>query len=325
MVSRALLRTLLCALFVGALHGPVLAQQKEKKNTRMVVKYVGHQDDGKFRHMGKPVMLLGVEPLEGGRTIELVVPNRDMNRNEFDPLPRVAEVVRDSKRGDTLKIEIDDSKPKPYVREAERYKLKPGEQNPKSYVFESNYPAKEGRTSYTAVVLSRYDEPRTVAVAQKRDKDGNMVTDPEITSLLETLKTGEVVEAEIKEGGKNGILTGLERYAIPQNGKFVKLSEAEVEGQKAPAVELVSDGKDVTALVPGKLQGKRWTSDAKVLSAVKKLKPDTEVVYRAREGDGKLWLKEIEPAPKEKESRAAREPAAKQESGEERRGRRADK
>jgi len=325
MVSRALLRTLLCALFVGTMHRPVLAQQKEKKHTRMVVKYVGHQDDGKFRHMGKPVMLLGVEPLEGGRTIELVVPNRDMNKDEFDPLPRVAEAVRDCKRGDTLKIEIDDSKPKPYIREAERYKLKPGEQNPRSYVFESNYPAKEGRTSYTAVVLSRFDEPRTVAVAQKRDKDGNMVADPEITSLLETLKTGEVVEAEIKDGGKNGILTSLERYAVPQNGKFVKLSEQEVEGQKAPAVELVSDGKDVTVLVPGKLQGKRWTSEPKVLAAVKKLKPDTEVVYRSRESDGKLWLKDIEPAPKEKESKAAKEPVVKQETAEDRRGKRGEK
>lgn len=308
MVLRALwLRALICAFLVGGVAPIVHAQPKEKKNTRMVVKYVGHQDDGKHRHMGKPVMLLGVEPLEGGRPIELVVPNRDMNKDEFDPLPRVAEAVRDCKRGDTLKIEIDDSKPKPYVREAEKYKLKPGEQDPRNYVFESNYPAKDGRTNYTAVVLSRYDEPRTVAVAQKRDKDGNMASDPAILSLLEQLKAGEIVEADIRDGGRTATLTSLERYAPPQNGKFVKLTEQEVDGQKATAVELTSEGKPVTVVVPGKLQGKRWVGDPKLTSAVKKLKADADVVYRAREADGKLWLKDIEPAPKQEKAEPAEE------------------
>jgi hypothetical protein len=329
MVLRAFwLRAIVCTFLVGGVVPPVLAQPKEKKPTRMVVRYVGHTDDGKHRHLGKPVMLVGVEPLEGGRTIELVVPNRDMNKDEFDPLPRVAEAIRECKRGDTLKIELDDSKPKPYVRDAERYKLKPGENDPKGYVFENSYPMKEGRTSYTAVVLSRFDEPRTVAVQQRRDKEGDMVSDAEILAVLERLKTGDVVEAEIREGGKTAVLTGLERYAPPQTGKFVKLAEQEIEGQKAAAVELSSDGKTVTAVVPGKLQGKRWVSDPKLLAAAKKLKPDAEVVYRAREGDGKVWLKEIEPAPKQKseEASAARGGRESRDGNDERRGgRKADK
>jgi hypothetical protein len=344
MPSRALwLRALIGAFVLGGLLGPAMAQ--EKKRTRMVVKYLGHQDDGKHRYQGKPVMLLGVEPLEGGRPVELVVPNKDMNGDKYDPIPQVAETVRDLKRGDIIKIELDDAKPRPYVREAKRYKLKPGESDPRTYVFENTFRKEEGRSTYTAVVLSRFDEPITVAVQQKRDKEGDMSSDVAILELLQKLKTDELVEAEIKEGGRTPVLTSLERYAPPQNGKFVKLAEQDVEGQKAPAVELEREGKPVTALVAGKMQGKRWVADAKVLAAAKKLKPDAEVVFRARDDDGRLWLKEIEPAkaqadgaapaPRATASRehggrdgAARDGEArggKEKESDNRRGRRADK
>jgi hypothetical protein len=249
-------------------------------------------------------MLLAVESLDG-RAAELIVPNRDMNKSDrIDPLPRVLDVVRALKKGDVIRIELDDSKPRPYVVDAKPYKLKPGETDPKAYVFENSFRKEEWRSTYTAVVLSRFDEHTTYAVQQKRDKDGDMSSDPAIIGLLPKLKTGDVVEAEVKPGGPTPVLTNLERYAMPQNGKFVKVTEQDVDGQKAPAVELERDGKAVTAVVAGRLQGKRWVPDPKVLAAAKKLKPDAEVVFRARDDDGKLWLKEIEPAPKAAEESA---------------------
>ncbi len=59
----------------------------------------------------------------------------------------------------------------------------------------------------------------------------------------------------------------------------------------------------MTAVVGGELKNKKWISDAKVLAAAKRLKPEAEVVYRAREADGKLWLKEIKPAPQQREEK----------------------
>jgi hypothetical protein len=297
---RAILAAVLASLTLFAAARPAAAQ--EKKKIHAVVRYVAHQEDGRYRYQGKPLMVLAVESLDG-RQAELLVPNRDMSKNDrIDPLPRVLDTVRALKKGDPIRIELDDSKPRPFVVDVKPYKLKPGETDPKAYVFENSYRKEEGRSSYTAVVLSRFDEHTTYAVQQKRDKDGDMSSDPAIIELLPKLKTGDVVEAEIKPG-PTPLLTSLERYAMPQNGKFVKLTEQDVEGQKAPAVELEREGKPVTAVVVGKLQGKRWVPDQRVLAAAKRLKPDAEVVFRARDDGGKLWLKEIEPAPK-----AAEEP-----------------
>jgi len=307
---RALTSAVLAGAFVaafllgGILPSPAVAQ--EKKKTHMVVRYVAHQEDGKFRYQGKPVMLLAVEPLSGGRPVELVVPNRDMNKGDkIDPLPQVLDNVRPLKKGDVIKIELDDTKPKPFVTYVKPYKLKPGETDPRAFVFENSFRKEEGRSTYTAVVLSRFDEHTTYAVQQKRDKDGDMASDAAILDLLPKLKSGEVVEAEIKDGGRTPVLTSLERYAPPQTGKFVKMAEQDVEGQKAPAVELEREGKPLTALVAGKMQGKRWVADPKVLAAAKKLKPEAEVVFRTRDDDGKVVLKDIEPAPKSSEEASA--------------------
>ena len=300
MASRALwLRAIVGAVVFGGMV-PAAAQEKPKKITSMVVRYVGHQDDGKFRYLGRPVMVLAVESIDGGRPVELIVPNRgwdDPKNSKYDPIPQVADNVQNLKRGEVIKIEVEhpaQAQGRPLVREAKRYTLKPGEGEPNTYVFKSNFRKEEGRSNFMAVVLSRFDEQTTVAVQQRRDKEGDMVSDPAILELLGKLKTGELVEAEVKDGGRTPVLTALERYAPPRSGKFVKLSEAEVDGQKAPAVELTADGKPLSATVAGKMQGRRWTPDPKVLAVVKKLKPDSEVVFRAREEDGKLWLKEIE-------------------------------
>lgn len=295
----ASLRMLVCAVALAGLARQAPAQDKW---TYKVVKYVAHQE--RARYQGKQVLALGVEPLEGGRTLELIVANKDMNRQEYDPVPQAADTVRYLKPGDVIKIELDNGKPQPLVRSVKRYKLKPGEDEPNTYVYENSFPKNDGRNSYTAVVLSRYDQQTTVAVQQRRDKEGGMASDPEIISTIEKLKPGEMVVAEVKEG-RTPVLTGIDRYVAPQKGKFVKLEEGDVEGQKGMVATLEREGKTVTAAVPGKLQNKRWVNDSKVLAEARKLKPNSEVVYRAREEGKTLWLKDIEPAPKADESASA--------------------
>ena len=99
------------------------------------------------------------------------------------------------------------------------------------------------------------------------------------------------------------VLVNLERDAPPQTGKFVKLSEEEMaDGQKGSAVEIEQDGKTAKVPVPGKVVNKKWVSDPKAMGAARKLKAEAEVVYRARKDGDKVWLKEIEPAPKRRRS-----------------------
>jgi hypothetical protein len=145
-------------------------------------------------------------------------------------------------------------------------------------------------------------------VPKSKGREGQPDPAASIEDVASKLQFDDVVEAEVKDARPVPIILSLDRYTPPQTGKFVKLSEEEVaEGQKGSAVEIEQGTKTVKALVPGKLQNKRWVQDGKVLAAVKKLKPDAEIVYRTKEDDGKVWLKEIEPAPKAKETARQRD------------------
>ena len=277
--------------------------EKEKKPNKQVVKYVGHKE--KVQYQGKLVMVLAVEPLSGSsRPMELIVKNHDMNKREYDPVLNT-DNVNSLQKGEAVKIELDDSKPRPMVTYLKKYDLKPGESDPRAYRFMSTYRKGEGAQSYTAVVLDKFDQSTTVALPSKKAKEGSSETSGagaggnDVEALLADLKPEELVEAEIREARPVPVLVNLERYAPPQTGKFVKLSEEEMaDGQKGSAVEIEQDGKTVKALVPGKVVNKKWVSDAKVMGAARKLKAEAEVVYRARKDGDKVWLKEIEPAPK---------------------------
>lgn len=289
------------ALFICAVLSDSAQAQEKKDPVRQVVRYVAHKE--KVNYQGKQVMVLAVEPLAGGRVVELVVKNHDMNKREYDPVLNT-DNVNALQRGDAIKIGLDDSRPRPMVNYLRTYDLKPGEEHPRTYVFENSFDKGEGRAAYTAVVLSKFDQMQTVAVPQKKGRDGATEPDPQIMALLPTLKTGEVVEAEVRDARPVPVLVSLDRYTAPKTGKFLKVSEQDVGGQNGSAVEIDQDGKAVKARVPGKLQNKKWVSDAKMLAAVRRLKADAEVVYRTRQDGETLWLKDIAPAPKPKAEKA---------------------
>jgi hypothetical protein len=88
-----------------------------------------------------------------------------------------------------------------------------------------------------------------------------------------------------------------------------KMTEAEVrEGVKGAAVEVDQGGKTVTLLIPGRMAGQKWVPDQKVAAMAKGLKPGAAVMVKSREADGKMYLKEMRPAPKAPV--AAKPPAA---------------
>src|SRR5207244_3666951 len=223
-----------CLLFcagAGRARAAAAAPEKEKKVNRQVVRFAGYKE--KVPYQGKSVMVLSVEPLEGGRSVDLVVKNHDMNKRDYNPVINT-DHVNALQKGDAVKIELDDSRPRPMVTYLKKYDLKPGEDAPKVYRFLSSYKKGEGPQSYTAVVLSRFDEPVTVAVPkQKGGKEGQSEPSGDIEDLVSKLQTDEVVEADIKDVRPVPVLVSLDRYTPPQTGKFVKLSEEDMaDGQK---------------------------------------------------------------------------------------------
>jgi hypothetical protein len=191
-------------------------------------------------------------------------------------------------------VELEKWNGNPAVKSIELVNVKPGEDNPHGFVFSEAY--QDLKTHQQVVKLTRYGQPVIVAVPTTKEGPDSALMD-----RVSKLKDGDVVLAQFGSGRVPQLLS-IYPYSAPQVGKVQKVEEQEVDGQKRTAVSIDTDGKTVTALVPGKTVNKRWQSDTTIQRAAKSLRPGTDVDFISLDDNGKTLLVDIQkarPAPKE--------------------------
>jgi hypothetical protein len=255
--------------------------------------------------MGYDVMVISGTEVLTGKQRQFGVENEEpQNKNKgpkYDPKTRVAEAVKDMKPGEYLKIEPKEMKNSSvaWVDKAEVYKPAEHEEEPGVYIMFEAYKKEEGGANNYVVSLTKFAKFFDCYAPMVQDEKKNSVPDPEIVRVGEAAKKKDIVQATITQQGKFLVVTSLDPYQAKQEGKFGKVAEADVAGQKGQAVEVEQDGKSVTLLLPGKLSGKRWVTDPGLLADAKKMKPGTAVEFHTREVEGKTYLRQLAAAPKE--------------------------
>jgi len=287
--------TVLASLLLAA--APFAAAAEEPQ--RMVVQYIGHEQGV---DQGKKVMLVSVRPPSTRNTVTLAVPNKDEKKADYNPIDQVANPIKDVKADDYIEIELRTSSnrtQRPMIASMKRYKPAEGELIPNVYLFLNSAPHQEAGKTFTGVVLRKLGETITAAVPGGGSPDAKMM------ATLEGVKSQQPVEVTFASKGKTPLIATIDPYAPPEKATVVKTTEVDVEGQRADAVELTVKGKPVTAIVTGKMQGKKWVPDAKVAQMVKRLKPDQVIEARlVTEGD-KTWLRYFNPEKEEKATAAS--------------------
>lgn len=240
-------------------------------------------------------LVLTLQPAAGGRAVQVAVPNRE-NKPQYDPDPAIFAVIETLKPGDYVEIDIEAGKgPRPSAKSVKLYTPKPGEEAPGAYIFLNSYTHREGGKEFEAVFLSKLGQKITAAVPIVKNESGGSAPDEAMMKVLEAVKGGDLVEAELSGGRGVPTLKSLEPYKEPEAATFQGMAEEEgADGMKMAAVKLDIGGKTVTAVLPGAKQGKRWATDRKMLGAAKKLKAGADLLVRTREADGKVWVKRIE-------------------------------
>jgi hypothetical protein len=226
---------------------------------------------------------------------------------KYDPRAGVKEGVDKVKPGEYLKVEPKAGRdPIPWIDKAEPYTPKEHEEEPGAYVLYDAYKETVGKTEMFVVKLVKFGA--NLECYAQMVKDGkDSVPDPDVVKVAEEImnrssgdaKKREVVEATVSQSRGQVVVTRIDASRPPKPGKFTKLAEADVDGNKGQAVELDQDGKAVTLPLPGKMVGAKWVTDADLLADAKKLKPGAAVVFKTRDVGDKSYLRYLEPAPKE--------------------------
>jgi hypothetical protein len=320
-VGRIVLLLALAGGVVAGSAGPLAAQVKPgakaneppPKPEPVVIKL---QKADRGRMGGQEVMVITGTDMLTGKPRQFGVENeRPQNPNDkpkYEPRARVADAVKPLKEGDLLKIEPKaasmnyNSPAGDWVDRAEAYKLTPNEDQPGAFVLFDSYSKQEGGVDVYVITLVKYGRYFDCYAPMVPDETGKkMVPDPAITKIADGVKKREVVEATVAPKGPALFVTSIDPYQDPKAAKFGKLVDADVNGQKGHAVELEQDGQTVTLLLPGKLVGKRYSTDLSLLNEAKRTKPGTAVMVRTRDIDGKQYLRQMLLAPKEPKAKEA--------------------
>jgi len=248
---------------------------RAEDSEHMVVQYLGNEQGV---DQAKKVMLVTVRPYGGRGTVTLPVPNKDDKKVDYNPIDAVANPIKEVKAEQYIEIEVHgggaNKSQRPMLASVKPYKPAEGELVPNVYLFLNSAPHQEAGKTYTGVVLRKLGETITAALP------GGGSPDPKMMATLDAVKSQQAVEVTFASKGKIPLISTIDPYAPPEKATVVKTTEVEVEGQKADAVELTVKGKPVTAIVTGKMQGKKWVPDSHVAQMVKRLKPDQPIEAR---------------------------------------------
>jgi hypothetical protein len=282
----------------------------------VVIKYQGAQ---RQRLAGYDVMVIGGVEVLSGKQRQFGVENeapQDKNKSMvYAPKPYVADVVKTLKPGDYLKVEskLTGKDSIYWADKVETYIPAEHEEEPGVYIWDGGYKDTVEKTDVYKIELTKFAK-RFICYAPmiQGEKGKGMAPDEAIVAAADAVdkaaketqgkskeKPKFAVEATITGQGQALFVTSIDPYQPAKTAKFGKVVEADVGGQKGQAVELDQDGKPVTALLPGKMMGKRWVTDPQLLADAKRLKPGVAVQFKTRDAEGKTYLRKLALAPKE--------------------------
>lgn len=243
---------------------------------------------------GRDHLVVIVTPPNGGASVRLVVPNTDVDR--YSPKKDMADLVNGMQPGGLLQAETKTVDGALQVESIAGWSPRPGEDTPHGYVLiaAGDSPGKPGELQ---VALTKLGDSVNVIVPAGKDDKGSPAPDPMVAAELKAIQQGDVVWADVAPG-KPPTLIAIAPWSEPQQGKLARVGAADVDGQRGYAVEIATDSKPVTALIPMRLQNGKRVTDQKLLAAAHKPSNGSEVYFRTFESGDTTWLLEIEPPPK---------------------------
>jgi hypothetical protein len=244
---------------------------------------------------GRDHLVVVVQPPAGGPSIRLVVPNDDQDR--YSPKKQDADILNGMQAGQFVQAQTEKKDAMITIVSIAAWSPRPGEETPHGYVYLTSNPSGKNPADLE-IALTKFGEGVNLIVPGEPGPDGVPAPNQMIAAELKQVQQGDVVWADIPPG-KTQTLAAIAPWSEPRHGKLMRVSPADVDGERGFAAEIATEAKPVTALIPLTLQSGRHAADPRLLAEARKAGNGTEVLFRVREDGEKTWLLEIERPPKQ--------------------------
>jgi len=240
------------------------------------------------------LVMLAVTPK--GRTVRLVVANTDP-AGPYAPVADQLQLIQSLKPGDLIQMSWETDANVNTVGAIARYTPKPGELTLNGYLFvkaESKDP--KDPDSAVLVTLNKLGELTVATESTQKDSAGKMQPDPLISATVTALKEGDPVWVELSSGPAPTI-QAIMPYTDPATATIGKFAMADMNGEKAPSVELDNGNTAIVVVIPGKDVGGKWVPNVRLMAAAHRCKIGQQVLYRVQQDGATTWLRDIAPVP----------------------------
>lgn len=252
------------------------------------------------QYRGRPRLVVSIQTVDG-KELSIGVENIDETKYNMDPKKDLLDEIKALKPGDMVKVayDVDAKDGTSFLIHIEGYTIPPGMELPNAFIFHESYPHSEGKRDFQLVDLKRFEKLYTFAVFGTTDTAGNFTPDPQMMAVLNKLKDGDIVLANVTPAQPYPILRNIEGYTTPKTGTLTDIKVGDLNGNKTTEADIDVGGTAVTVYVPGRLEGKRWVVDSKILGELRRLRPKSLVLFRTSDdGSGNAMLRDIKQAPK---------------------------
>ncbi|MBI5722492.1 MAG: hypothetical protein HZA50_00930 [Planctomycetes bacterium] len=191
----------------------------------------------------EPGVAVDITDVTGKKALTLYMKAAD------DTYKTVYENLKKAKPGDCLKV-IPDPVAGPggivFMKHAEPYDLRPGEELPNVYVFIHKVLRQAANNAAITCLLARKMGKEYVLALPHKSSGGKLLGDAGMAALVEDLKDGDTVEATLRDNmGEYQLLAQLKKYVPPERAAFVEVRKTTVRDSRCDAVVLQKDDKEL--------------------------------------------------------------------------------
>ncbi|MFB3893582.1 MAG: hypothetical protein ACE15C_16335 [Phycisphaerae bacterium] len=238
---------------------------------------------------GKPWSAVAVAKVEGGSPFDILVPEK-FARGKID-----MEMLKDAEPGDLLEIVCSTAVPCTLMS-MKKYDFKWGEDEPNVFVFSKKGEVKTEAVTNVTVSVTRFLQPFTMVVPNKKGADGSPVPDEAIMKTINALKDGDLVELMTEAAGGRLIIRSA-RYLEPyRKVEFVKVVKGKVGMDDLTGVEVKEGGGDSERSSTARFYlNPKGRDFAGLLKTVGAIPAGAETLVRTVSDDRGNWLVSIRP------------------------------
>jgi len=244
-----------------------------------VFRFVGQRRGSAW---SRPVMQVALRPPAGGAQIVAVVPNRDNKGKKYDPVPAIADVVKQLKGGDLVEARTDKFMGKILLRSLRAYEAEEGENEPGTFILGKLEEVVVKGQPYTILWLSKWKITQKVLLPNVRNDEGKLVPDAAMAEKIRSLGEGAVAEVKVVKAGGRLTVREIYGYVPAAEGEFVRfVAESGDDGVQAGVVVKI-DGEEKTLPVVRVKRSGKMVPAPKVVAAARRLKPGRTVTCKMR-------------------------------------------